>query len=395
MTWTNPCPVRIIMPPFRNPDIMPAPHSIDNDPSRPTTGGVTPPGPDLFDPGHAGNQSEYIVVYGPGGKILFANPALLNAMGYAADQMTGTPLFSYVAEEFKKLAAANMEARKETGDTPLYEITLIAADGFRRSVIVKGKPVRYGDSPATLLFLIDITERKSLEDQLAARAEELLQLLTAYQLVNRKLTLLSTITRHDIGNQLAVIKGYLGILETEQADPKLTEYCTKSLAASDRIVAMIQFTSEYEKIGITAPVWQDCRGVVDEAAAQAPLGRITAKNDLPEGAEMFADPLIVKVFYNLMDNAVRYGGKITTIRFSLQDEGGKVVIVCEDDGDGVPAAEKERIFDRGFGRNTGLGLALSREILDITGISLKETGMPGWGARFEMAVPHGAWRTMP
>ncbi len=44
-------------------------------------------------------------------------------------------------------------------------------------------------------------------------------------------------------------------------------------------------------------------------------GQIVVKNDIPVGMEVFADPLIVKVFYNLMDNAVRYGGKITTIRF--------------------------------------------------------------------------------
>ena len=53
---------------------------------------------------------------------------------------------------------------------------------------------------------------------------------------------------------------------------------------------------------------------------------------------------------------------------------------------------QEKIFERGFGKNTGLGLALSREILDITGIMIRETGEPGKGARFEMVVPKGAWR---
>ena len=93
-----------------------------------------------------------------------------------------------------------------------------------------------------------------------------------------------------------------------------------------------------------------------------------------------------------MDNAVRYGGKITTIRFSVEEAGDDHLIICEDDGDGVIAEEKEKIFERGFGKNTGLGLALSREILSITGITLRETGEPGKGARFEMMVPKGAWR---
>ena len=71
---------------------------------------------------------------------------------------------------------------------------------------------------------------------------------------------------------------------------------------------------------------------------------------------------------------------------------GDCIIVCEDDGNGIAVGEKEKIFERGFGKNTGLGLALSREILSITGITIKETGEPGKGARFEMTVPKGAWR---
>jgi signal transduction histidine kinase len=55
-------------------------------------------------------------------------------------------------------------------------------------------------------------------------------------------------------------------------------------------------------------------------------------------------------------------------------------------------AEKEKIFERGFGKNTGFGLAISRDILDITGITIRETGEPGRGARFEITVPQGMWR---
>jgi signal transduction histidine kinase len=81
--------------------------------------------------------------------------------------------------------------------------------------------------------------------------------------------------------------------------------------------------------------------------------------------KVYADPLIVKVFYNLMDNTVNYGGNITTIRLFVEEAGNGHMIVCEDDGDGVVAEEKEKILERGFGKNTGMGLALSRKILDI------------------------------
>jgi signal transduction histidine kinase len=224
----------------------------------------------------------------------------------------------------------------------------------------------------------DITERKVAEE--------------ALHKANKKLNLLSGITRHDINNQLTMLRGYLTILQKKQPDPTLTEYFGKVSSAAQRISAMIQFTKEYEEIGIHAPTWQDTRTLVDTAANQAPLGQVTVKNDLHAGSEVFADPLVVKVCYNLMDNAIRYGGKITTIRFSAEDAGDGHLIICEDDGDGIPAGEKEKIFERGFGKNTGMGLALSREILDITGIKIKETGEQGKGARFEMTVPKGAYR---
>ena len=125
---------------------------------------------------------------------------------------------------------------------------------------------------------------------------------------------------------------------------------------------MIRFTKEYEEIGVRAAVWQDLRALVDRAGTGAVLGEVKLENDLPAGMEVFADPLIVKVFFNLIDNALRHGGRITTIRFAFEARNGDRIIICEDDGDGVTRGEKERIFERGFGKNTGFGLAISREI---------------------------------
>jgi signal transduction histidine kinase len=117
-------------------------------------------------------------------------------------------------------------------------------------------------------------------------------------------------------------------------------------------------------------------------------------NDIPAITEVIADALIDKVCYNLIDNAVRHGGKVTTIRFSVQGSGDDHRIICEDNGNGVPADEKKRIFEKESGKDTELGLFLAREILSITGITIAETGEPGKGARFEMTVPEDAYRSI-
>jgi len=250
-------------------------------------------------------------------------------------------------------------------------------------------------SPAKEHFVAivdDITEHKLLEEEMKFHEEELRQFSAALETANKKLTLLSGITRHDINNQLTVLMGYLEILEMKLADPSFSDYFKKITSAAERIQAMIQFTKTYEGIGVNAPVWQNFRALVDTAAKDVALGEIRLVNDLPPDMTVFADQLIVKVFFNLMDNAVRYGGKITTIRFFVEDAGCDCVIICEDDGNGVSSVDKEKIFERGFGKNTGLGLFLSREILAITGITIRETGEQGKGARFEMTVPKGMYR---
>jgi PAS domain S-box-containing protein len=218
----------------------------------------------------------------------------------------------------------------------------------------------------------DISERRSMEHAITE--------------TNRKLNMLSGVTRHDIKNQLLALDGFVALLHDKTPDPSLEPFFTHIAAASRQIATLIQFTGEYEKIGVHAPAWQDIRSLVDDAGMDV-ADRITVKNDIPAGTEVFADPLIAKVFFNLLDNARRHGGRITTVRFSFEQWDHTGVIVCADDGDGIEEGEKERIFERGFGKNTGFGLAISREILDITGIKITETGEPGTGARFEITVP--------
>jgi len=224
----------------------------------------------------------------------------------------------------------------------------------------------------------DITERKMTAE--------------ALRTTNKKLNLLSGITRHDIANQLLVLSAYVSLLTDQLPDSAAREYCGKMDRSLHRMNDMIGFSREYEKVGVAAPAWQNCRSLVDIAAKQILMGDTIVKNDLPPAGEVFADPLIFRVFCNLIDNAMRHGGAITMLRFSAMDRAGNPVILCEDDGAGIPAEEKERIFEQGYGKNTGMGLFLTREILDITGITITETGEPGKGARFEIALPPGAFR---
>jgi PAS domain S-box-containing protein len=328
---------------------------------------------DLFDL----NNAVMVIVDPETGRIVDANAAASRYYGYSREEFSGITVMDLNITD-TAVTRNNMAAILENKGAAL-NVKHQKKNGEIRDVMISSAPVTLGGKQLIHSIIQDVTERMLAED--------------ALRQTNTKLNLLSSITRHDINFQITALMGYLSLLKNTRSDPPLNEYTEKASEAAQHISSIIQFTKEYDTIGIKTPVWQNLHNLVDIAAQQVPLTNITVKNDLPASAEVFADPLIVKVFYNLMNNAVRFGGRITTIRFFLEESGDKTVILCEDDGNGVPTQEKEKIFDKGYGKNSGLGLFLSREILSISGITIAETGEPGKGARFTMTVPKGAWRT--
>jgi len=240
------------------------------------------------------------------------------------------------------------------------------------------------DIVATVFFLLlnmarSQTELKKSEDALSRS--------------NQKLTILSSITRHDIKNQLNALSGYLELSKESGEDlPLITEYLEKGIGIVRTIESQIDFSKAYQDMGKTVPAWQNASGSVRRAIAALPMREVKVEVDRPD-LFLYADPLFEKVFYNLIDNALRYGGDtLTKISVSSRETGQGLVIACEDDGAGITPTDKMHLFEQGFGKHTGLGLFLSREILSITGITITENGKPGSGARFEMNVPKGAYR---
>ena len=317
------------------------------------------------------------------GRVFFS-PQWKSMLGYEDQEVTND--FSGWKNLWHPDDAARIEKAVSDyleGRTAVYEIVhrLRHKDGSWHWILTRGdihrnaagKPVRWVGTN------IDVTPRKLAEEALKA--------------ANKKLNLLASITRHDIKNQLMALNGYILLSADAIGSPdKLRDFFALEEKITENIGRQISFTKDYEDLGVKAPAWQDVSRLVADVATTLPLQRIRLEVDTPS-LEIYADPLLVKVFYNLIENSLHYGGeKMTTIRLAAERPGEDIRIIYSDDGEGIANAVKKMLFTKGFGKHTGLGLFLSREILAITGITITETGEPGKGARFEMIVPKGAFR---
>ncbi|MFH0966611.1 MAG: histidine kinase N-terminal 7TM domain-containing protein [Methanobacteriota archaeon] len=281
------------------------------------------------------------------------------------------------------LPAADTILKEELGDLAgdqYVQKTVTIGKGINRSFFfVEMYPVTNsaGHIQSRMIIIRDITENIKIHLALGE--------------AGKKLNLLNSITRHDILNQVAIIAGYAEVMHLPLENQKESEHLKLIAHAAITVKNLIQFTATYQDLGVSEPVWLSVRNVVQKAYRTLhPPDPISLQIDT--NLVVFADMLLEKVFFNLMDNSLRHGGHVTRISVSSEETADGIILVYEDDGCGVEQELKERIFRQGFGKNTGYGLYLVAEILSITGISIRETGTPGCGVRFEMQIPRDGVR---
>jgi signal transduction histidine kinase len=186
------------------------------------------------------------------------------------------------------------------------------------------------------------------------------------------------------------LSAYQELVKTAIADPKARSYVAKQEIFLKKMVDTLDFAKNYQEMGMHPPRWQNVRQVFLYAISH--LDFLHMKQNLQLGTlEIFADPLFEKALFNIMENVLAHGVSATEVTLRYEEKPDHLTLFIEDNGVGIPAEEKNMIFDRGYGKGTGLGLFLVREVLSITGMTIKETGMSKRGTRFEITVPKGMY----
>jgi signal transduction histidine kinase len=224
---------------------------------------------------------------------------------------------------------------------------------------------------------LNVAERKSAEE--------------ALRQVNRKLNLLSSLTRHDILNKVSVLLGYPDKSKALAKDSTLLEYLDRMDTSAKAIGKLVKFTRDYKDLGINPPRWIALKDCMNEVTEWINPNTVRLTVDVGEW-EIYADPQITRVFKNIFENAGIHGKHVSEISITSAKDDSGLTVAIGDNGIGIPEELKSEIFEPGMMRNRGLGLFLAKEILSITGLTIRETGVPGKGARFEIHVPLECFR---
>ena len=229
---------------------------------------------------------------------------------------------------------------------------------------------------------------KQLEDEVAEhrKSEE------RTHLANRKLALMTEVTYQDIQNKVTALRGFTELSRNPKEASDRIGFIDKQMEILETIQNLIKKTKDYLQMGTDNSRWIALEEIIPmQMSLQSQKHTVSLVCDL-HGLEIYTDPLIARVFYNLIHNAIGHGEHVTRISFSSREEPVGLRLVCEDDGVGIPSDKKRQIFNRIVGGEGKFGLFFVREFLTLFGMSIQETGIPGKGARFEITLPKGAYR---
>ncbi len=312
----------------------------------------------------------------------FISDGCRNIIGYSPTDIIDNNLLSYndiIHPDDRGLVAEEVRKGVEERAQFHVEYRVIAKDGTVRWVWEQGCPVfgENGEIVGLEGFITDVSGRKKAQENV--------------RLANWKLTLLGDLTRHDVLNRLTILSGYLELMGNNVKDEKTCRYLEKATLASRSIGEQMEFIREYQGLGISEPEWFEMNSLVTQSISKTDYGNIEITYEL-SGLSIYADPMVEKVFTNLIENSIKHGMSASRIHVSYAKKDDGIEIYFKDNGKGITKEMKQRMFDRNYMHRLGHGMNFIQEVLRITGLEIDEIGEVGEGATFRIKAPAGCYR---
>lgn len=347
-------------------------------------------------------------------RILFANPAAGEIFGYTPQELVGRPLTDLVPERLREAHRAGFARYVQTGERRVawggIELPGLRRDG--REVVLE---ISLSESQAAGRHLFtgvvrDITARRQAEEE-RRRAEEARRVAEEAQRVaeqanQAKSEFLSRMS-HELRTPLNAILGFAQLLEMDNLSPEQRESVADILKAGRHLLDLINEVLDIARIEAgrlaLSPEPVPLREVAEEALALiTPLCtehgvRVEAEAVTASRRHVIADRQRLKqVLLNLLANAVKYNRAGGLVTLSVEPAPpARLRLKVTDTGPGIPADRMARLFvpferlgaEQTAIEGTGLGLALSRRLVEAMGGTLGVESTVGRGSTFWVELP--------
>ncbi len=345
--------------------------------------------------------SQAIIAVDRTGSLILVNRRAEEMFGYTRVELLGQPLEILIPERYRAkhrmhrhdfFAEPRVRAMGKAG----MKLMGLRRDGAEFPVEIGLSFVEGDDTLQALGLISDVTEIRHVTQELERSNDELRR-------SNDDLEQFAYVASHDLQEPLRMISGYLGLLERRYSpvlDQDAHEFIRYAVDSSQRMKNLIQDLLSFSRAGRNAIHSQDVEaGRILEAAMENLRAAITdsqaeiANDELPV---IRADAsLMMHVFQNLLGNAIKFHGEQPPrIHVSAKRRHGDWVFSVRDNGIGIEPQYSERIF-RIFERlhsadrypGSGVGLAISKKIIERHGGRMWVVSQPGEGSTFFFALP--------
>jgi len=310
------------------------------------------------------------------GTIVDANDAATVQTGYSGDELRQKTLVEISSRDLAQKSHMIMMELFTRGETR-FETGQYRKDGSLVPVEISARLAKLRDKTYIIAISRDVSQRKHDE--------------RALQIANQKLQLMNIVAWNDIQNKVMGLRSSVEQCREPVTDEKLKKFIDSENEVLQVIHRQLLYAREYRELGIHPPQWVNLPQILRMIVSSKGIEPVKFMTDIRD-LELYCDPIIEKVFSHLIDNTQKHGKKATEIHVTCSETADGLRIIYEDDGVGIPVEKKKDLFMQGIGASAGLSLFFVHDILEISDMTIRETGEPGKSARFEIYVPRGIFR---
>lgn len=307
------------------------------------------------------------------GDLVYANESWAQMLGYERDEIRGVHASEVMADGELERGQQLIQQLLADDDreSDIIDLELVTKDGTRITVAIHFVVLTTDEGlyDGVMGVARDVTDRRANERELEQK--------------NERLDEFASVVSHDLRNPLNVAQMRLEILSEESAreHDEHIEAIDRSLTRMENLVEdLLTLAREGDQLRETEPVHL---GDLTEQSWQT-IETADATLDARIDRQILADRSRLKqLLENLMQNSVEHGGPAVTVTVGELDAG----FFVEDDGPGIPASDRDRVFDAGFStadEGTGFGLNIAKQVVDAHDWDIRVTDSPDGGVRFEI-----------